>query len=94
MNHAQFRALERHGINLAPQDLRKIARDIMLQRGIMLSREKSGIETWIVKVRESAIKLVFNPKMCKIITILPHGKRKSNPRTCGGRHRRKNARRR
>jgi hypothetical protein len=66
----------------------------MLQRGIMLRRQESGIETWIVKVRETAIKLVFNPKQCKIITILPHGKRGPDPRTNGGRHRRKNARRR
>ena len=92
MNHAQVRALERYGINLAPRDLRKIARDIFLGRGIMLKRQESGIETWIVKIREHAIQLVFNPKMCKIITIVPHGRRKPDRSNSGGRHRRKAAR--
>ncbi len=94
MNHAQIRALERHNIFLGPKELRQIAKDIVLRRGIMLKRQESGIETWIVKIRERAIKLVFAPKTCRIITILPHGRRPRDPRTSGGRWRRKNARRR
>ncbi len=98
MNHAQFRALERHGIFLGPKELRQIAKDIILRRGIMLKRQESGDETWLVKIRkkkrERTIRLIFNPEMCKILTILPHGMRRPDPKINDGRWRRKNAGRR
>lgn len=75
MNHAQARALERHGINLGPKECRQVAKDIVMGRAILL-RRNGHIEEWLVKVREKAIRLVFNPKQCKIITVLPHGRRK------------------
>lgn len=71
MNHAQSRALERYDLKLSFKDLHQMAKDIVLGRGVLLGRSPHGAERWLVKVRDRAVKLIYCPETCKVITILP-----------------------
>lgn len=70
MNHAQERALERYALELTGRDLKTLAREIIVERGLKLAANGAK-EEHAIECKGKVIRVIFNPKSARIVTILP-----------------------
>ena len=74
--HARDRAAERHGLELSYAEFDQVVIDItdsvlgVARRATLLAALPDGCERWLMRVRERAVRIVWNPELARIVTVL------------------------
>ena len=90
VNHSIQRAIERYDLELDTFDLGVIRELITLGRAVLMCRGNNGRHIYLLRYRETTMKLVFCELSRQIITFLPSSGRlrNRNQRRSGKMHRR------
>ena len=92
-SHSIERAKERYNLELNGFDLGVIRELIILGHAVLMSRGENGKNIYLLRYRETTMKLVFCEISQRVITILPSsGKLRKRQQRSGGKMPRKNAR--
>ncbi len=75
-SHAIQRAQERYGITLTAEHLRRMVAQIKVGCTLRMRQHSDGCETHAVRIEDIVVRAVYDPRMDKIMTILPPGRKK------------------
>jgi hypothetical protein len=69
--HFRSRLTQRYGLTISTEEYHQLARDIQNGRGRMLFRESLTRTHWIIRVRETAVRVVYDKTVKALATALP-----------------------
>lgn len=69
--HTKRRALERFGIKLTTQDIKRIVREIQSGKWPFISRDSARVSKWRVRLGENDVCVVYDKNRKNLVTVMP-----------------------